>query len=448
MKILHVVHNLPSFHQSGTELYAYTLARELARRHQVFIFSRIKDASQPEYHLARQTQENLNVYTLNNTLAAYRRFEDSYTNGAVDRAFAAVLEESRPDAVHIHHLASLSIGIIQQAKQKNIPVVCTLHDYWFICPQWHMRTSKGDVCRRTTAAEFNDQCQGCFGDSLFAHGLLVRAYQSLRKVFPVDMLVFLRRNVKGFVSKGNIPERLRIRHRSIRNALEGVDIFFAPSQTIQERFVRAGIAAEKIFLSRYGIVRQSGTFPQRAVSSKLRFSFIGTLLPAKGVDIMIEAFRGLSGYPVELRIYGKRYAYAGYERFLRQIERRGCYANILFMGELPHERISEAFADTDLLVVPSTWQENAPLVIQEAFAYKIPVIASRIGGIPEFVQDGVNGLLCEAGDSSNLREKMEEVCRNPSILEKFKQNIPEVKGIVENAYELEGFYQGLMAARR
>ncbi len=102
-------------------------------------------------------------------------------------------------------------------------------------------------------------------------------------------------------------------------------------------------------------------------------------------------------------------------------------------------------ANIDVLLVPSIWLENAPLVIQEAFLSKTPVIASRIGGIPELVTDGINGLLLNPGDIKDLKEKIEYIIRNPEVIKKFKESIPEVKSIEENAKEMEEIYIRLIA---
>ena len=96
-----------------------------------------------------------------------------------------------------------------------------------------------------------------------------------------------------------------------------------------------------------------------------------------------------------------------------------------------------------LLVVPSIWQENAPLVIQEAFLAKTPVIASRIGGIPELVQDHRNGLLFEPGNPLDLYNKIRMIIDTPDYINKLKENIPAVKSIEEDSLELEKIYRSL-----
>jgi glycosyltransferase involved in cell wall biosynthesis len=93
--------------------------------------------------------------------------------------------------------------------------------------------------------------------------------------------------------------------------------------------------------------------------------------------------------------------------------------------------------------VPSIWPENAPLVIQEAFWTKTPVIASRIGGIPERVREGMDGLLFNPGDAQDLRAKMELLIEKPETIERLRKNILPPKCIEEHAAEIENVYVGL-----
>ena len=147
------------------------------------------------------------------------------------------------------------------------------------------------------------------------------------------------------------------------------------------------------------------------------FGFIGTILPAKGLHILIEAFNKLNHRDKSyLRIYGKLYPYNGFEYYPGYIKKIGLNnQNIYFMGNFDNRQIGEIFSEVDILVVPSIWLENAPLTIQEAFCAKVPVIASRIGGIPELVTDSLNGLLFNPGDANDLAEKMKFVINNPDV---------------------------------
>lgn len=114
------------------------------------------------------------------------------------------------------------------------------------------------------------------------------------------------------------------------------------------------------------------------------------------------------------------------------------------MDGFDNQEIASVFQNIDMLIVPSLWQENSPLVIQEAFLAETPVIASRLGGIPEIVQNGINGLLFNPGDVDELREKMQQIINNPSLIEKFRENMPKIRCIEDNAKEIEEIYNKLV----
>jgi glycosyltransferase involved in cell wall biosynthesis len=219
-----------------------------------------------------------------------------------------------------------------------------------------------------------------------------------------------------------------------------VDVFLAPSEFIRDKYVEFGIPKEKIAISRYGLNAGLFTGLQKNQSGRLRFGFIGTLLPAKGPDLLIKAFNGIKNQDAQLLIYGALRSYTGFEHYLPYLKKIRKNRNIEFMGGFDNRDIASVFQNIDILVVPSVWPENSPLVIQESFLARTPVIASRIGGIPELVEDQISGLLFNTSDTGELQGKIKDIIDNRVIIEKLKANIPRVKNIEDNARELEMIY--------
>jgi glycosyltransferase involved in cell wall biosynthesis len=114
------------------------------------------------------------------------------------------------------------------------------------------------------------------------------------------------------------------------------------------------------------------------------------------------------------------------------------------MGRYDNREVGKILAEVDVVVVPSIWYENAPLVIREAFLARKPVVTAAFGGMQEWVQDGVNGLLFRPRDIEDLRAKLERFIAEPQLVDELSQHFPVVKSIDEDARELEWRYRGLV----
>lgn len=446
MRILQIVHSVPYYIQAGVEIYTYNLCRELAKKNQVFIFSRISDLGQKEYALTKKDNQNLTLYFINNTFRACSSFSEYENNNCVDKVFEDLIEEINPDVVHIQHLVFLSTGLIKVIKKKDIPILFTLHDYWLMCPKWHLLKADWSICEKAISGKYDNECLDCLASIINMTKNSARLYYTAKKLLPEFLVVFLRKiylsRCKGLKNTNDCIKMLQERTRKIKQCLEDVDVFLSPSEYLRNMFVTFGIPAEKIMVSRQGV--NNGLIYRAEVrgnNGKIRFGFIGTILPAKGLHILIKAFNGVKNDFIELKIYGKMRSYSGYEDYLpylRKISKHN--KNIQFLGEFENEDICSILNNIDVLVVPSIWPENSPLVIQEAFLAKIPVIASKIGGIPELINDWVNGLLFNPGDAVDLRKKIEYIMNNPDMLGMIKGNMHVAESIEDDAQELESIY--------
>lgn len=448
MKILQVVHSLPFLNQAGTELYTQELSLELSKKHQVYIFSRNCDIKQKEYAITKKIIGGIVIYLVNNTFRQCDSFKMFYENEEIDQRFAEILDEIAPDVVHIQHVVFLSMGLIRKITAKGIPIVFTLHDFWLMCPKWHILKKDLIPCDRAFNSDFDRECLACIAEMLAIKRGAKKMYLFSKGLMPASLIHWLKKAYfayeRGMSDNNANIDKLKERGRVTRTLLNSVNSFIAPSEYLRNRFIQFGIPAWKIKFLRHGFNNNLFIDTQKTKADKIRFAFIGTILPAKGLHLLIRAFNNIDIRCAELKIYGKLYSYPGYEYYLPYLKKTIKNKNIRLMGDFSHLEIAKIFKEADVIVVPSIWSENYPLVIQEAFLSKTPVIASRIGGIPELIKDGINGLLFNPRDANDLYEKIQYVIDNTDILEKFKVSMPQVKGIEDNAKELEEIYTNLL----
>lgn len=449
MKILQVVHSFLPYTVAGTEVYTYRLSKELMKRHEVAIFFRINDRRKKEYALVESSADGMQLYAINHTFRHSSSFKDTYDDRGVDKVFGCLLDKIKPDIIHIQHLLFLSLGIIDEANNRGIPVVFTVNDYWLFCHKGQLLNNNLKVCDKIDLSG----CIDCLKPQLCIRKNSLALYDILRKRAPKIILQFFKESYIRFMEqfvlkKQQLNDLMSARAERVTKRIPNIDRFIAPSFFIRSKFIELGIPENKIIFCQYGIDKTQLTPNDSLVSFPVKFGYIGTLLPMKGIDLLISAFRNVRGDNLVLSVYGRVVAYAGYEDFDKKIKRSvSCDRRIRLMGEIKNNDIAYAMRQMDVLVVPSIWPENSPLVIQEAFAMHKPVLASRTGGIKELVRDGVDGLLFKPGDGKDLEEKIRCLAANPDLIKNFKFNIPYIKSIEDNAREMESIYKELIGRK-
>ncbi|MBI3400188.1 MAG: glycosyltransferase [Acidobacteria bacterium] len=455
MRILVVVHGFPPSAQGGSEIYAHAHARALHDRHgdDVVVLTSEQDPGRAEYDVRREFRDGLRIVWVNNTFRETRTFEETYRNDAIGAIAARLIDDFHPNVAHIHHLTRLSTTIVQLLAERGIPRFVTLHDYWLLCHRGQLLDVNGRVCDGPAKDAVSD-CGACLGPAAgagavgFAGASAVRALE--RRVPAAGRL--LRIAGQGMVNAcfrdGATEAQSRKRLAHMREVCERVTHLFAPSGRMRDQFVRFGIAPERITMAGYGFDHAAfRDLAAPAPSDRLRLGFLGSLMVSKGPDVLLRAIAALPRGSVSVDLYGAHSAYHGDDRFRPRLDALLGHEAVRLHGPVAHEHVARALSRLDVLVVPSIWPENSPLVIQEAFLAGVPVVASRIGGIPEVVEDGRNGLLFTAGDSDDLVRVLTRLMREPDLLPALRAGIPPVRTIEDDVQAARRMYETHVAAR-
>ena len=444
MRILVVVHGFPPSAVGGAEIYAEAHARALrAGGDEVFVLTREQDPGRPEHEVRVEDRGGLQVAFINNTFRGTRAFEETYRNDAIGRIAAGLIDQFRPDVAHIHHLTCLSTSIVRLLAERRVPSFLTLHDYWLICHRGQLLDVDGQPC----AGPEPDGCQRCLGDVGGARTLAFAAAPAMRALvasLPAAPGRRVRQAAGHFASlTANAAERdrhARDRLEHMRQVCDDVTHFIAPSQTVRDRFVQFGVAPDRITVSRNGIGPVSCPSAARANAPHLRLGFLGSLMVSKGPHVLLEAAARLPQGRVTVDLFGGHSAYHGDDSYRGQIEPMLARDGVRAHGVIRRDGVAAALSSIDVLVVPSIWPETSSLVIQEAFAAGLPVIASRIGALSEIVEDGRSGLLFRAGDAHDLARTLERILLEPGLLDTLRRGLPAVRSIDEDAREARALY--------
>ncbi|PKG52334.1 glycosyltransferase [Olleya sp. 1-3] len=393
MHILKIIHGYPPNYNAGSEVYSQSICNQLSKEHSVSVFTREQNPYAPDFKIRHeQASENLNLYFVNNPNG-----KDGYRHAAIDDNFKKLVEELKPDIAHVGHLNHLSTGLIDVLNALQIPIVFTLHDFWLMCP-------RGQFLTRSIGKENNTMLCSGQEDKKCATSCYQVYFSGNKEEEQIDI-----DNWSNWVNR---------RMQETKAIIDKVDLFIAPSKYLQDRFVSDfQIPKSKITYLDYGFPTHYLTQTEKAKTKEVfTFGYIGTHIPAKGIDQLIHAFKQVKT-PAVLKIYGRE---SGQSTAALKALAATSENKVEFMGEyINHNLANDVFAHVDCIVVPSIWGENSPLVIHEAQACKIPVITADFGGMKEYVQHQVNGLLFKHRDVNALTEQLNFAVSNPDKMKAY-----------------------------
>ncbi len=460
MRVLLVVHGFPPAASGGTEIYVSHFARALAAlpATDVVVLTRDADPDRPEYSLRTAwTPEGVRVFRINNTFQACTSFVDSYANPSLARIAQRLIEDIDPDVLHVQHLTCLSTGLLDPSIAGRRPIVMTLNDYWLMCHRGQLFRRDGTRCD----GAFETGCASCIPRGVLASPAVYRAARVAR-ASPIPVTNLLRRAERLYeLTRSAAQTRhaswTRLQH--MRSISRGVDVFLAPSRTMEEWALRFGIERSRLERCNQGIdldpfnrelqcrpYARAGRLPLS--SEPLRLVCAGSLIPSKAPHLLLEAVAALPPGRVSVDLLGAIAPYHGDSTYASRLAPLLGKPFIRKLGPIPHERMADALADAHALVVPSDWIENAPFIIREAFAAGLPVIASNLGGMAEMVRHEHDGLLFDPGSAEDLAAQMSRLLDEPGLLEGLRKGIRRPMSIEEDAESVRARYEGLLHDRR
>ena len=417
MKVLMLSHGHPTFSIGGAEVASYNLHQGLNALPdcESHYLARVGPPVTPHRgtpFLSLRQKEREALFFAND----YDYFRLSNRDlESISQHFVQFVRDVGPDIVHFHHFLGFGVECLYAVRQAlpHVPIVVTLHEYLSICNNHGqmVKTRNATLCQKASPAE----CAMCFPD---------------------------------------IPaSRFMKRELFLKSFFRHVDMFVSPSRFLIERYVDWGLPREKMLFLENGLEVGELAPPRTLPNDQARrnhFGYFGQLNQFKGIKVLIEAVARVPardwGEDSVLYVFGGNLEVQP-EAFQREFRRLVANAGrrVRFFGSYKSADLPRIMRDIDWVVVPSTWWENSPVVIQEAFLHGRPIITSDIGGMAEKVRHNVNGLQFRAGSAESLVDRLVEALRNRGLWDRLHSRIPRPLSNVDAARQHQALYRELLA---
>ncbi len=409
-------------HVAGTEVYVHTLATLQKRdRHEVAVITPYINHYKPGGIKQHYVYERIDVYQYLETSDPMDKdfiYGKKKPEGLSN--FVELITSLQPDIIHFHELnRSIGLGVehIKLAKFSGAKVVLTMHLSSLTCNTNtlvnHNKLCKGEIL------EF--ECTQCTYREKFNMPTLLSIPAAIAANISVQMGIFsllLKGKAKTLFT---MPLAIRRIKTELKELSINVDRFVSLTQWYKTILLENGVPSGKVVV----IDQALATFRNEQASAKkstpfqipLRIVFLGRIQPQKGIHLLIEALHHFTPKQVCLDIYGQAEDTEYYRQCIKDSTSNEL---ITWKGLLEREDVVDTLRTYDILCLPSTFSEMSPLVIQEAFAAGIPVLASQVYGNMEQIQHGHNGLLFEFKSIASLKDNIQLLIDEPLLLEKMK----------------------------
>ena len=339
-------------------------------------------------------------------------FKFANTDPNFPAAFRALLGELKPNIVHFHHYIHFGVEAFFLVRDAlpNCRIVLTLHEYLAICNHYGQMVTKQHrtLCHHASPL----RCNACF-----------------KEIDPADFF---------------------LRNLYIQRFFDLVDHFIAPSEFLAERYIAWGLPPGKLSVIENIVYRSAkrGTDIADDRDGPLRVGFFGQVSELKGIGVVLEAAKFMekqNEFGVVIEIFGD-YSIQPLEfqtHFLSRLEAAG--RNVVFHGPYGQDRVDELMQSVDVVLIPSIWWENSPVVIQEALRNRRPIVCSDIGGMAEKVRDGIDGFHFPVGNVIALTSLLTRLSKAPARLKAITESMHVPMAATELVAQHVQLYSSLLS---
>lgn len=420
MKILHILNSYLPQHIAGTEVYVSALVRELKKKN---YDSKVIVPNYGKWENSSYFFEDTEVIKYAEPTVADRAIITGQIAPKGLENFIKILTIEKPTIVHFHELAgSIGIGIyhVEAARKMGFKIIMSFHLVKYSCKTgtlMYMNKIKCDGIIRELA------CSKCWLKETGQpelQSLIIRTGYSLLHLLNIDSR-FLKNSLGTALAFPNIISDLR---KNILKLEALTDGFIVLTDWYQDILKKNGVHLSHLSVITQGLPNDFIEKPIIKNNNKIRLIFIGRISPFKGVHILLSALKQIPQNKVELFVYGVA---SDQDYMDKCLEISVGMNNLFWKGSIAPGLVINTIREFDILCLPSSIAEMSPLVIQEAFAAGIPVLASNVYGNADQVINNENGWLFKFNDIDELKIQLEKLIEKPSLIEDAGLKINAVK---------------------
>lgn len=462
----------------GVTNYTRPLALELSKSNEVFyLYNRLLanyfDFGGMRIEESKEFSE-FRGFDLINGLGLEKNYDNLDVDSSkwMDEIFHNFLLRHKIEIIHINEIFGFSSSIINVARKQGIKVVVSVHEYWWLCPHRVMVDFNNKICEGPTSIQ---KCAFCVHNKLPGFNSkylkrrervrnsypkifkLIAGINSLRKSFyPKEVssnTVDLKFGSSRYDEYQNPKLEHQLANRLQKNitALNEANLIVAVSKDVKNKLSTFGVDPSLILIQHIGsTIAENKTEHTKTVDNdRLVFGFIGGISYYKGIHQLVQAYLSMpDSYKSKcvIDLYGK-YDLNYFTSINNLLTDDKYRKRIKFHGRYNPAEVPKITNSIDIMVLPSLCADTAPQTIFESFSCQLPIVAPRTGGFPDFIEDNVNGLLYSEASVESLKEKLMDIINNPDKINSFRNKIPPLKTLTNNALELVAVYRSLIAKK-
>ena len=412
LKVLHINWmSWPEF-KGGHVVHCSRLIETLSQLNtkQAYLFSGYGSSGEvPRLRKYSKKDEHVDFYQILNATGPVNIPSVDTRYPRIESIVLDVIKDYSPHLVHIHHMIGFPASTIERIKETfNIPVVITIRDFWYICPLVQLLKVNHEICTDNSKGE---GCRDCF-----------------HHITGLSPSKTGHRTWSG---------EFEARKTAWIKALNLADQISAVSSYVKKIYVTEGVSPNKMQVISAGVPNVFKKIDENKIeSAKFKIGFLGTISKLKGVDVLLKVFDQWKDPDISLELWGPLS-----DGDIRLQLEKNDDKRVSVFGPYESDDLTKILSNFDVGIIPSIWPDTAPQIIFEFFSMKIPVVASKIGGIPDFIYHEKNGLLFEPKNVSDLLHALKRLKNDNKLLKRLSKNIKPQKSLINYAGEILSVYK-------